>query len=41
MARLIITEIRDDTTKPWIVVTPESTHSDLYTSAEIDILKSK
>ncbi len=38
MAQLIITYIRDDTTKPWIIVTPETTHSDLYTAEELNVL---
>lgn len=38
MAQLIMTHVRTDTTKPWVIVTAESAHSDLYTAEEINIL---
>ena len=38
MAQLIMTHVRTDTTKPWVIVTYESAHSDLYTPEEIRIL---
>ncbi|MEN9389813.1 MAG: hypothetical protein RLY61_897 [Candidatus Parcubacteria bacterium] len=38
MAQLTMTHTRDDTTKPWVVVTQESTHSDLYTAEELNML---
>lgn len=38
MAQLIMTHVRDDTSKPWVIVTYESTHSDLYSKEELATL---
>lgn len=38
MTKLLITHTRDDTTKPWIIVNQQTTHSDMFTPQEIDIL---
>lgn len=38
MTKLLITHTRDDTTKPWIIVNPQTTHSDMFTPEEINLL---
>jgi hypothetical protein len=38
MTKLLITHTRDDTTKPWIIVNQQTTHSDMFTPQEIDVL---
>ena len=38
MTKLLITHTRDDTTKPWIIVNQQTTHSDMFTPQEINVL---
>lgn len=38
MAQLIMTHVRDDTSKPWIIVNYDTTHSEMFTNQELNML---
>lgn len=38
MVKLLLTHTRNDITKPWVTVNAETTHSDMFTPQEINIL---
>lgn len=38
MVKLLLTHTRNDIRKPWVIVNAETTHSDMFTAQEINIL---